>query len=67
MTPGELRQIKEEIGFETDTDLADALGYGREQVNNWKNGNSDIPQAVAYLLRLWNENPNRIPESKLTT
>jgi len=66
MDPEEFVEIKDDLGYEYDKDIADALGYGREQVNAWKNGHKSIPLVVAYLLRLWHENPSLRPESTAT-
>jgi transcriptional regulator with XRE-family HTH domain len=52
MSPGELRQAMQTLGFRTQADLAAAIGVSRPAVSLWLDGKVGVPRPVAMLLRM---------------
>ena len=52
MSPDELGAAMKQLGFRTQTQLADAIGVSRSSVSLWLDGKVVIPRPVALLIRL---------------
>ena len=52
MSPGELRQAMQTLGYRTQADLANAIGVSRPAVSLWLDGKVGVPRPVAMLLRM---------------
>ena len=52
MSPQELRQAMQILGYRTQTDVADAIGVSRSAVSLWLEGKVGVPRPVAMLLRM---------------
>jgi hypothetical protein len=52
MSPGELRQAMQTLGYRTQADLAAAIGVSRPAVSLWLDGKVGVPRPVAMLLRM---------------
>ena len=52
MSPGELRQAMQTLGYRTQADLAAAIGVSRPAVSLWIDGKVGVPRPVAMLLRM---------------
>jgi transcriptional regulator with XRE-family HTH domain len=52
MSPGELRQAMQTLGYRTQADLASAIGVSRPAVSLWLDGKVGVPRPVAMLLRM---------------
>ena len=52
MSPGELRQAMQTLGYRTQADLAAAIGVSRSAVSLWLDGKVGVPRPVAMLLRM---------------
>lgn len=49
ITGKEIRELREKAGL-TQSDLAEILGYRREEINRFENGKRDIPLSVQIIL-----------------
>jgi DNA-binding XRE family transcriptional regulator len=52
MSPQELRAAMRSLGYETQTDIANAIGVNRSTVSLWLDGKVGVPRPVAMLLRM---------------
>ena len=52
MSPQELRQAMRTLGYETQSDIAAAIGVNRSTVSLWLDGKVGVPRPVAMLLRM---------------
>jgi transcriptional regulator with XRE-family HTH domain len=52
MSPEELRRAMRTLGFQTQNDLAGAIGVSRSAVSLWLEGKVGVPRPVAMLLRM---------------
>ena len=52
MSPGELRQAMQTLGYRTQADLANGIGVSRPAVSLWLDGKVGVPRPVAMLLRM---------------
>jgi predicted transcriptional regulator len=52
MSPQELRQAMQTLGYRTQTDVANAIGVSRSAVSLWLDGKVGVPRPVAMLLRM---------------
>ena len=52
MSPAELRQAMQTLGYRTQADLAAAIGVSRPAVSLWLDGKVGVPRPVAMLLRM---------------
>ena len=52
MSPQELREAMRSLGYETQTDIAKAIGVNRSTVSLWLDGKVGVPRPVAMLLRM---------------
>jgi predicted transcriptional regulator len=52
MSPQELRQAMQILGYRTQTDVANAIGVSRSAVSLWLDGKVGVPRPVAMLLRM---------------
>jgi DNA-binding transcriptional regulator YiaG len=52
MTPDELASAMRQLGFSTQTQLADEIGVSRSSVSLWLDGKVPVPRPVAMLIRL---------------
>ena len=52
MSPDELRRAMRTLGYETQSDLAAAIGVSRSTVSLWLDGKVGVPRPVAMLLRM---------------
>lgn len=52
MSPSELRQAMQTLGYRTQADLAAAIGVSRPAVSLWLDGKVGVPRPVAMLLRM---------------
>ena len=52
MSPEELRRAMRTLGYETQGDIAAAIGVSRSTVSLWLDGKVGVPRPVAMLLRM---------------
>ena len=52
MSPEELRAAMRSLGYETQSDIAKAIGVNRSTVSLWLDGKVGVPRPVAMLLRM---------------
>ena len=52
MSPEELRAAMRSLGYETQADIAKAIGVNRSTVSLWLDGKVGVPRPVAMLLRI---------------
>lgn len=52
MSPQELRQAMQTLGYRTQADVASAIGVSRSAVSLWLDGKVGVPRPVAMLLRM---------------
>jgi DNA-binding XRE family transcriptional regulator len=52
MSPQELRAAMRSLGYETQSDIANAIGVNRSTVSLWLDGKVGVPRPVAMLLRM---------------
>ena len=52
MSPDELKAAMRTLGYETQTDIANAIGVSRSTVSLWLDGKVGVPRPVAMLLRM---------------
>jgi transcriptional regulator with XRE-family HTH domain len=52
MSPTELKAAMRTLGYETQTDIANAIGVSRSTVSLWLDGKVGVPRPVAMLLRM---------------
>ena len=52
MAPEELRIHMRKLGYQTQADLASAIGVSRSAVSLWLEGKVGVPRPVAMLLRM---------------
>jgi transcriptional regulator with XRE-family HTH domain len=52
MSPEELRTAMRTLGYNTQADLASAIGVSRSAVSLWLEGKVGVPRPVAMLLRM---------------
>ena len=52
MSPQELRAAMRSLGYETQADIANAIGVNRSTVSLWLDGKVGVPRPVAMLLRM---------------
>ncbi len=52
MSPDELRAAMRTLGYQTQNDLAGAIGVSRSAVSLWLEGKVGVPRPVAMLLRM---------------
>ena len=52
MPPEELRAAMRTLGYQTQGDLAAAIGVSRSTVSLWLEGRVGVPRPVAMLLRM---------------
>jgi transcriptional regulator with XRE-family HTH domain len=52
MSPAELKSAMRTLGYETQTDIANAIGVSRSTVSLWLDGKVGVPRPVAMLLRM---------------
>jgi transcriptional regulator with XRE-family HTH domain len=52
MAPEELRAAMRTLGYNTQADLANAIGVSRSAVSLWLEGKVGVPRPVAMLLRM---------------
>ena len=62
MPPQELREILAELGL-TRLDLEVLAGSGERAARKWAKGESEVPGAVAHLMRLLRAHPELLPEA----
>ena len=52
MSPQELRAAMRILGYETQGDIAAAIGVNRSTVSLWLDGKVGVPRPVAMLVRM---------------
>ncbi len=52
MAPDELRAAMRTLGYQTQNDLATAIGVSRSAVSLWLEGKVGVPRPVGMLLRM---------------
>ena len=52
MSPQELRAAMRSLGYETQGDIAKAIGVNRSTVSLWLDGKVGVPRPVGMLLRM---------------
>jgi transcriptional regulator with XRE-family HTH domain len=52
MSPAELKSAMRALGYETQADIANAIGVSRSTVSLWLDGKVGVPRPVAMLLRM---------------
>ena len=52
MSPQELRAAMRSLGYETQSEIAAAIGVNRSTVSLWLDGKVGVPRPVAMLLRM---------------
>jgi transcriptional regulator with XRE-family HTH domain len=52
MSPAELKAAMRALGYETQADIANAIGVSRSTVSLWLDGKVGVPRPVAMLLRM---------------
>ena len=52
MSPDELRTAMRTLGYQTQNDLAAAIGVSRSAVSLWLEGKVGVPRPVGMLLRM---------------
>jgi transcriptional regulator with XRE-family HTH domain len=52
MPPEELRAAMRKLGFQTQNELAEAIGVSRSSVSLWLDGKVGVPRPVAMLIRM---------------
>ncbi len=52
MSPDELRAAMRTLGYQTQNDLAGAIGVSRSAVSLWLEGKVGVPRPVGMLLRM---------------
>ena len=52
MSPEELRRAMRTLGYDTQSDIAAAIGVSRSTVSLWLDGKVGVPRPVAMLLRM---------------
>jgi transcriptional regulator with XRE-family HTH domain len=52
MSPDELRSAMRTLGYQTQNDLAAAIGVSRSAVSLWLEGKVGVPRPIAMLLRM---------------
>ncbi|HEV2817085.1 MAG TPA: transcriptional regulator [Allosphingosinicella sp.] len=52
MSPAELRRAMRTLGYDTQSDIASAIGVSRSTVSLWLDGKVGVPRPVAMLLRM---------------
>jgi DNA-binding transcriptional regulator YiaG len=52
MSPQELRAAMRALGYETQGDIAAAIGVNRSTVSLWLDGKVGVPRPVAMLVRI---------------
>jgi transcriptional regulator with XRE-family HTH domain len=52
MSPDELRAAMRTLGYQTQNDLAAAIGVSRSAVSLWLEGKVGVPRPVGMLLRM---------------
>jgi transcriptional regulator with XRE-family HTH domain len=52
MSPSELKAAMRTLGYETQADIANAIGVSRSTVSLWLDGKVGVPRPVAMLLRM---------------
>jgi len=52
MSPAELRDAMQILGYRTQSELAAAIGVSRPAVSLWLDGKVGVPRPVAMLLRM---------------
>jgi DNA-binding XRE family transcriptional regulator len=52
MSPQELRAAMRVLGYETQGDIAAAIGVNRSTVSLWLDGKVGVPRPVAMLVRM---------------
>jgi len=52
MSPQELRSAMRVLGYETQGDIAAAIGVNRSTVSLWLDGKVGVPRPVAMLVRM---------------
>jgi transcriptional regulator with XRE-family HTH domain len=52
MSPGELRAAMRVLGYQTQSDIANAIGVSRSTVSLWLDGKVGVPRPIAMLLRM---------------
>ena len=52
MSPAELKAAMRTLGYETQSDIANAIGVSRSTVSLWLDGKVGVPRPVAMLLRM---------------
>ena len=52
MPPEELRSAMRTLGYQTQADLAAAIGVSRSTVSLWLEGKVGVPRPVGMLLRM---------------
>ena len=52
MAPAELKSAMRTLGYETQADIANAIGVSRSTVSLWLDGKVGVPRPVAMLLRM---------------
>ena len=52
MSPDELRAAMRTLGYQTQNDLATAIGVSRSAVSLWLEGKVGVPRPVGMLLRM---------------
>ena len=52
MSPDELKSAMRNLGYRTQSDLANAIGVSRSAVSLWLEGKVGVPRPVAMLLRM---------------
>jgi len=52
MSPAELRRAMRTLGYDTQSDIAAAIGVSRSTVSLWLDGKVGVPRPVAMLLRI---------------
>ncbi len=52
MSPAELKAAMRALGYQTQTDIAGAIGVSRSTVSLWLDGKVGVPRPVAMLLRM---------------
>ena len=52
MSPEELRKSMRQLGYRTQSELANAIGVSRSAVSLWLEGKVGVPRPVGMLLRM---------------
>jgi transcriptional regulator with XRE-family HTH domain len=52
MSPQELRAAMRVLGYETQSEIAAAIGVNRSTVSLWLDGKVGVPRPVAMLVRM---------------